>query len=248
MSKRRLLAFIIIDLLLAYSVYRGYQAWSEREQLAITAELRERGATMFPEARPLSAFKLLDQEGEPFTNESLHGQWNLLFFGYTRCPDICPLTMKELAEFYGQLSQVEQEKVQVILGSIDPERDDSATMKDYVGKFNEEFVGITGTRVDMSVLSKQLYIVYSDPSELIEHDGHDERELREQRSQQNLNEAAAQATGDHSEHFESADDYLISHSGHIAIIDPQGNFHGVIRLPHRDRDLLAIMRSVLESE
>ena len=245
MSKRRFLAFIIIDLLLAYGVYRGYQAWSEREQLAITAELRERGATMFPEARPLSAFSLLDQEGDSFTHESLRGRWSLLFFGYTRCPDICPLTMKELAEFYAQLSQDEQQKVQVILGSIDPERDDSATMKDYVRKFNEDFVGITGSRVAMSVLSKQLYIVYSDPAELIEHDGHDERALR---SQQSLDEAAAPATVDHSEHSEPTEDYLISHSGHIAIINPQGDFHGVIRLPHRDRDLLAIMRSVLESE
>ncbi len=246
MSKRLLIAFVIVDLLLGFAVYRGYQSWTARgeaqaivasEEAAATA-LRDKGVTLFPAARPLVGFSLIDQAGAEFTETDLEGRWSLVFFGFTHCPDICPVTMKELAEFYAQLSDDERSKLNVILGTVDPERDDSQAMADYVAQYNEDFIGLTGDRSALSVLTKLLYVTYSDPAELETHEGHDEHE-REQ--------GADQVT-DHTGHGAEAatpEDYLITHSGHIAIINPDGDFHGVIRPPHRDRDLLSVMRGLL---
>ena len=79
-----------------------------------TNALRELGVTIYPEPKPIEHFNLLDQNSEPFTPDRLMDQWSLIFFGFTACPDICPLTMAELRQFYvnlestnfGQLPQV----------------------------------------------------------------------------------------------------------------------------------------------
>ena len=247
MSKRLLIAFVIVDILLGLAVYRGYKFWNAGEEAAKqTSELRDKGTTLFPEPRPLSSFALIDAQGEAFTSEDLVGKWSLVFFGFTNCPDICPLTMKELAEMAAQLSEAEHEQLQVILGTVDPERDDSATMAEYIARYDSDFVGLTGSRVALSVLTKQLYVTYSDPAELVSHDGHDAKEADGGKQHAVANDAT------HSEHgpagVAAPDDYLITHSGHIAIINPQGDFHGVIRPPHRDRDLLAVLKVLLDNE
>ncbi len=242
MSKRLLIAFVIVDILLGLAVYRGYQSWTARgkaqeivaAQEAAATELRDKGVTIFPEARDLVGFSLIDQAGAEFTEADLKGRWSLVFFGFTHCPDICPVTMKELAEFYAQLSDDERSKLNVILGTVDPERDDSQAMADYVAKYNDDFIGLTGDRSALSVLTKLLFVTYSDPAELETHEGHDGH--------------AGDQGVDHTGHGAEAatpEDYLITHSGHIAIINPYGDFHGVIRPPHRDRDLLSVMRGLL---
>jgi protein SCO1/2 len=254
MSKRLLIAFIVVDILLGLAVYRGYTLWSEGEQAAeLTRDLREKGTTLFPDSRPLSSFDLVDSRGEAFTNANLADKWSLVFFGFTHCPDICPMTMKELAEMTAQLSPAERAKLQVILGTVDPERDDPATMAEYVAQYDDAFIGLTGTRTALSVLTKQLYITYSDPEALISHDDHDGSidDNAGNRAETVMSDLDAVTNESHSAHGmteENQDengDYLITHSGHIAIINPQGELHGVIRPPHRDRDLLAVVKVLL---
>jgi len=254
MSKRLLIAFIVVDILLGLAVYRGYTLWNEGEQAAeLTRDLREKGTTLFPDSRPLSSFDLVDSRGEAFTNANLADKWSLVFFGFTHCPDICPMTMKELAEMTAQLSPAERAKIQVILGTVDPERDDPATMAEYVAQYDDAFIGLTGTRIALSVLTKQLYITYSDPEALISHDDHDGSidDNADNRAETVMSDLDAENNESHSAHGmaeENQDengDYLITHSGHIAIINPQGELHGVIRPPHRDRDLLAVVKVLL---
>ncbi|MDA0896832.1 MAG: SCO family protein [Proteobacteria bacterium] len=259
MSKRLLIAFIVVDILLGLAVYRGYTLWNAGEEAAeLTRDLREKGTTLFPDSRPLSRFDLVDSRGEAFTNVNLTGKWSLVFFGFTHCPDICPMTMKELAEMTAQLSPAERAKLQVILGTVDPERDDSATMAEYVAQYDDAFIGLTGTRIALSVLTKQLYVTYSDPEALISHDDHDGSSIddnADNHAETAMSELDTVNNESHSAHGmadenqgESQDedrDYLITHSGHIAIINPQGELHGVIRPPHRDRDLLAVVKVLL---
>ena len=259
MNKRLLIAFVIVDILLGLAVYRGYTLWNAGEEAAKqTSELREKGTTLFPEPRTLASFSLIDAQGNDFTSANLEGKWSLVFFGFTHCPDICPLTMKELAEMASQLTQSERAQLQVILGTVDPERDDSATMAEYVARYSDDFVGLTGSRVALSVLTKQLYVTYSDPAELVNHDNHDTQDNHDNQASVQPAPGSSQhlppGDADHSGHAGAsegdglADDYLITHSGHIALINPQGDFHGVIRPPHRDKDLLAVVRVLLGTD
>jgi protein SCO1/2 len=114
------------------------------------SELRINGAYMFETPRALPPFELLDHHGELFDRERLLGQWTLVFFGFTHCPDICPTTMSLLSRFMEELDGLpEQADTRVVLVTVDPARDDVAQLSKYVPYFNPDFIGVTGAFMDI---------------------------------------------------------------------------------------------------
>ena len=104
-------------------------------------------ATLLTPPRPLPQFALIDQSGAPFTPERLKNRWSLLFFGFTRCPDVCPLTLGVLAQAQKALKDLPAAKQpQIILVSVDPQRDNPAQLASYVKFFSPTFGGVTGTQ------------------------------------------------------------------------------------------------------
>ena len=94
-------------------------------------------------------FTLVDQNNQEFSLSSLKGNIVLLFFGYTHCPDACPMAMGLLGQAYDELGD-DAENIKTVFVTIDPERDSVEIMKDYVDTFSESFpsfkpVGLTGT-------------------------------------------------------------------------------------------------------
>jgi len=87
---------------------------------------------------------LTDSNGKPFALSNLRGKVVLLYFGYTNCPDECPLTMAHLKQAFDILGDKSRD-VQVIMVSTDPSRDTQQALKDFMGKFNPTFLGLTGT-------------------------------------------------------------------------------------------------------
>lgn len=120
-------------------------------------------ATVLPESQPLQPFSLIDQDGEPFNQESLRGSWNLLFFGFTHCPDICPATLQQLAVVQTRLGEdglPPDEIPGVILISVDPARDQPATLASYVKHFGDAVRGVTGPEQELDALTRSLGIYY----------------------------------------------------------------------------------------
>lgn len=124
-----------------------------------TLELRS--ARAFPEARPLPQFELTTAEGEALTRDSFRGQWSLLFFGFTNCPDICPDTLALLAAVMDDLDTTgATSKPRVVFVSVDPERDDRAALADYVDWFDDDFVGASGSDEQLQALTSELGLIY----------------------------------------------------------------------------------------
>jgi protein SCO1/2 len=98
-------------------------------------------------------FTLVDQDGRAFTLSTLRGNPVVLFFGYTHCPDTCPLTLAHLARAVHDKNAPDGVRVAFI--TVDPYRDSPAVMKRYVRLFDPAFIGLTGTL-------KSLDPVYSD--------------------------------------------------------------------------------------
>ncbi len=120
-----------------------------------------RAAQLFPTPRVIADFELETAAGERFTRADLQGQWNLLFFGFTNCPDVCPDTLAMLAASMEQLELMRrEEKPKVIFVSVDPDRDQGELLEDYVGWFNADFVGVTGSEPQLQALTRQLGVVY----------------------------------------------------------------------------------------
>lgn len=113
------------------------------------------GMTALPPAAPLPEFGLTDHQGQPFERARLKGKWTFLFFGYTHCPDICPTTMVVLRDVQKQAGGNER-GVQYVFVSVDPDRDNPATLKRYVPYFHPEFIGATGGRGELMRLTRAL--------------------------------------------------------------------------------------------
>jgi protein SCO1 len=118
-------------------------------------------ATVLPMPAVLAEFSLLDQRGDPFTGDSLQGEWSLLFFGFTHCPDICPLTLQVLADARRQLQAAGQEPLpRIILVSVDPERDSPEIIGRYVASFGDGTLGVTGDLTELRKLTASLGIFF----------------------------------------------------------------------------------------
>lgn len=118
-----------------------------------TAELLDAGIVLLPQGRDMPELTLTSQDGEPLSLQQLEGQWNLLFFGYTFCPDICPATLAELRQLRGMLPEETRQRMQPILVSVDPERDTPEQLKTYLDYFGAGFIGLTGPLDDIQTLA-----------------------------------------------------------------------------------------------
>jgi protein SCO1 len=88
-------------------------------------------------------FQLTDQSGQTVTDKSLQGKPTLIFFGFTHCPDVCPTSLFEISEVLRAMGK-DADKVNAYFVSVDPERDNAATMKDYLSSFDPHLKGLTG--------------------------------------------------------------------------------------------------------
>ncbi len=160
-------------------------------------ELSENGLFVYDVPRLINQFSLQDYNGEPVDLDLLQGKWSLIFFGYTYCPDICPLTMATLNQFTQVLAEEGNyaEDTQVIMVSVDPQRDTLEKLREYVGYFNDDYLGLSGEYIDIFNFASQLNIAF------------------------------AYVPG-------AGDNYMVNHSGEIALINPNGHFHGFFKAPH----------------
>ncbi len=98
---------------------------------------------------PAANFALTDQRGETFRLQQQAGRVLVLYFGYTTCPDECPATMARFKQVKAELGR-DSDRVQFILVTVDPETDTPAQLADFLKKFDATFVGLTGTRAELT--------------------------------------------------------------------------------------------------
>ena len=121
----------------------------------------EAGTWFGDQARALPEFELLDHNQRPLTRASLKGKWNLMFFGYTHCPDICPASLQTLSEMMGSIDDPDVSgALRVYFVSVDPERDRPEVLSDYVRYFDPSFIGATAEMDRLTPLTRSLGIAH----------------------------------------------------------------------------------------
>ena len=149
-----IVAFIIL-------VIYGF-AWRMNQPVIMSnEELQINGAIVLDKPRIFSDFELQDHRGDVFNLERMQGIWTIVFFGFTHCPDICPTTLAMLNETYSKLKDSEKERVQVVMVSLDPERDTVEKLAEYVPYFNPAFTGVTGNKHLIRRLTAELNVAYN---------------------------------------------------------------------------------------
>ena len=104
-------------------------------------------------------FNLKGPEGKTVSLEDFRNKIVLLYFGYTFCPDVCPITLSKLKYLIHEIGE-KAKNVQVIFISIDPERDTYKRLKEYIPYFNPTFIGLTGSKADISEVAKKYQAIY----------------------------------------------------------------------------------------
>ena len=107
-------------------------------------QLKDLGFYLIEPARNLGSFILIDTDDNEFLPKNFEGKWNVLFFGFTFCPDICPITMSMLASIEKGMKLEEHDKVRIFMVTVDPERDKPDQLRTYLKNFSDNFTGLTG--------------------------------------------------------------------------------------------------------
>ncbi|MCK8514862.1 SCO family protein [Methylonatrum kenyense] len=121
-------------------------------------DTEEMTATYLDGGREITDFSLVAHDGQPFDRDAFHGQWNLVFFGFTNCPDICPTTMIDLARVQDGVNG--GPGLRTLFITVDPERDTKERLASYVPAFHDSFTGITGDLEQIDRLARDLGIVH----------------------------------------------------------------------------------------
>ena len=107
-------------------------------------QFKDLGLYLIEPARSLGSFNLIDTNHNEFLRKNFEGKWNALFFGFTFCPDICPLTMSMLSSIEKEMNLEERDKIRIFMVSVDPDRDTPDQLRAYLANFSQNFIGLTG--------------------------------------------------------------------------------------------------------
>nr|WP_299245598.1 SCO family protein [uncultured Halomonas sp.] len=107
------------------------------------------------EVPPGGPIVLASTQGEFSLNDLADDQVAVLFFGYTQCPDVCPLSLAVVRQTLTKLDESERKRVVPIMISVDPERDDIARLREYVGFFGPQFIGATGSQEQLEDIAER---------------------------------------------------------------------------------------------
>jgi len=98
---------------------------------------------LLSEARPIEPFTLIDHYDRAFTKENLKGDWHLVSYGFSTCPDICPTTLSQINRMMEDIDESRYARLQVLFYTVDHKRDTPSQMANYVPYFNSKFIGLT---------------------------------------------------------------------------------------------------------
>jgi protein SCO1/2 len=104
-------------------------------------------------------FRLIDQAGQPFSDQDLKGKSFLVFFGFTHCPEVCPTTLFEISEIMRMLGS-DADRTAALFITVDPERDTPAAMKEYMSSFDPHVRGLTGDAASLAEVAKAFRVYY----------------------------------------------------------------------------------------
>ena len=156
MSKRNIIfiLFILFGISGLFTYFQSLPSLLEKKPTLATGKIL---------ARPMEIdqFELIDQNNAAFNNKSLEGGWTVLFFGYTNCPDVCPTTIYKLAEIKNVIKEeLPSTDFNTVLVTLDPDRDSTERLHEYIGYFDETMLGVTGTYENIQSFTSSLSVFY----------------------------------------------------------------------------------------
>lgn len=161
LSKKNLAILLAISVVVSLSV-AVFTGWRPGKETIVKppAEIED---YLFWQAKDLADFELKGADNKKLGLNELKGKWSFVFFGYTQCPDVCPLTMGILGQAFKLIEKNPDayQDIQGVFISVDPKRDTPELLKDYVSYFSNKFTGVTGDSAQLDAFSRQMSALYT---------------------------------------------------------------------------------------
>jgi protein SCO1/2 len=208
---RRLIWYVIIAIAAAWIGIRFQQQAATTTTVAtaetVTNATTLENGTLLSRGRAVTPFTLTDEQGKAFTENELRGKWTFVYFGFTHCPHICPTALTVMNKAYQSMEKDKNtEDTQMMLVSVDPERDTTDVLANYIVAFNQHFKAANSSAEELEKLTKQLGVVY-------------------------MKVPAQQSSHHHGSHEMDENDYMVEHSNTIMLINPKGELQAVFTAP-----------------
>ncbi|NJO35022.1 MAG: SCO family protein [Rhodospirillales bacterium] len=141
----------LIPMMIAFASLTGCSAAQVQEEAPLSG------------ARMGGAFTLTNQDGKTVSDKDFAGQYRLIYFGYSFCPDVCPVDVQQLMQGYRLLEKADAKKaakLQPIFITVDPQRDTVPVIKQFVTAFHPKLIGLTGSEAQIADVAKRYAAVY----------------------------------------------------------------------------------------
>ncbi len=181
-------------------------------------------ATKLPEEKVLPEFALENHRGEILGVDAFRDHWSLVFFGFTSCPDYCPLELQKLAKLLNVMGA--GEALQVVFVSVDPERDAQEKLAAYVNFFHPQITGARGSNVALAQFAQFFGAAY-DRTAIV-------------------NGKVLTIPAGINLPLNVGDQYQVNHSTRVFIVNPAGAFIGSFGAPYEVDDMVVDMQKLME--
>ena len=227
------LVFVVVVIVIGYWYFGGSPNIDKLKQSVAPA------ASLYPEAKSVSEILELinDQSKEVHLSGPLKGKWGLLYFGFTSCPDVCPVDLAKISQSYKAMKN--KDDLQVVFISVDPKRD-IGKLDSYAQTFDKSFIGLTTHEDKLSSITRVLGVyhqvvetqqdVQQDHSEhsTDSHDSHDKGSNAEMKSM-------------------SSEQYNIDHTTSFLLLSPDLKLTAILTSPHEPKAMAEALDKIIDA-
>jgi len=151
---------LVIVLLLIVAAGAAVWLWNAGDKMTVKAEAGQSGQASGTGTPSIGGpFTAIDQSGKHVSDKDFAGQYMLIYFGFTFCPDVCPTELQVMSSALDELG-AEGAKVQPIFVTIDPARDTTEVLTRYVKQFSPRLIGLTGSAQEIARIAKEYRVYY----------------------------------------------------------------------------------------
>ena len=227
------LVFVVVVIVLGYWYFGGSPNIDKLKESVAPA------ASLYPEAKSISESLefINDQSKEVYLSGPLKGKWGLLYFGFTSCPDVCPVDLAKISQSYKAMKN--KDDLQVVFISVDPKRD-IGKLDSYAQTFDKSFIGLTTHEDKLASITRVLGVYhqvvetqqdvqqYHSEHSTDSHDSHDKGSNAEMKSM-------------------SSEQYNIDHTTSFLLLSPDLKLTAILTSPHEPKAMAEALDKIIDA-
>ena len=227
------IVFVVVVIVLGYWYFGGSPNIDKLKESVAPA------ASLYPEAKSISASLefINDQSKEVYLSGPLKGKWGLLYFGFTSCPDVCPVDLAKISQSYKAMKN--KDELQVVFISVDPKRDIDK-LDSYAQTFDKSFIGLTTHEDKLASITRVLGVYH----QVVET----QQDVQQDHSKHSTDSHDSHDKGSNAEMKSmSSEQYNIDHTTSFLLLSPDLKLTAILTSPHESKAMAEALDKIIDA-